>query len=166
MKQVRDSSDSSAYVVLNKKGLHVATVQARYGSGGGVQVDVWAAKPGETWHSLVHQHKAGGYGYDKFAAALAGAVIDGHKLANHCGYGDAAHEEKKAVLLRQYQRAVTQGLTREETAAYEEKARRIGCRFANWNTPAVGQPHAWGSLHTVAGLERLEMLGYRVIKAL
>jgi hypothetical protein len=29
--------------------------------------------------------RAGGYGYDKFTAAISGFVIDGHEITNHCG---------------------------------------------------------------------------------
>lgn len=167
MKQVKEISDTAAKIVLNKKGEHVATVQWRYGSGGGVQCDVWARAPGESWLSLVHQHKAGGYGYDKAAAALSGAVIEGYKMANHCGRVEPAGEKKREALLRAYTRRVKAGgMSREDHAAFEEKARRMGCRFANWNTPAVGLPHAWGSLHNECGLGRLEMLGFRVITAL
>lgn len=167
MKQIRESSDSAAKIILNKKGEHVATVQWRYGSGGGVQCDVWSRKEGETWLSLTHQQKAGGYGYDKAAAALAGAVIEGYKLANHCGYVEAAGEKKREALLKAYKRRVKAGeMSREEHAAYEKKAAKLGCRFANWNTPAVGLPHSWGSLHNESGLGRLEMLGFRVITAL
>lgn len=172
MKQIREISDCVAKIILNRKGQHVATVQARYGSGGGVQVDVWSQKPGERWLSLTHQSKAGGYGYDKYTAALAGAVIDGHRMANHCGSGDAQHEKKKAALLKAYRKAARAGLTREETKVFEKKAERIGCRFANWCpsdfapvTPD-GRGYAWSSLHTVAGLERLSMLGYKIIDAL
>lgn len=167
MKQIREISDTAAKIVLNKKGEHVATVQWRYGSGGGVQCDVWARKAGETWLSLVHQSKAGGYGYDKAAAALSGAVIEGFTLANHCGYVEAAGEKKREALLKAYKRRVKAGeMSREDHAAFEKKAKRIGCHFANWNTPAVGLPHSWGSLHNATGLERLAMMGFSVITVL
>lgn len=171
MKQIRESSDSAAKIVLNKKGEHVATVQFRYGSGGGVQCDVWSRKEGETWLSLTHQQKAGGYGYDKAAAALAGAVIEGYKLANHCGHVEAAGEKKRAALLKAYKRRANSGLpmTREEHAEFEKKAARIGCRFANWGAVGLaegGNSNAWQSLHNESGLGRLEMLGFRVITAL
>lgn len=167
MKQIREISDTAAKIVLNKKGEHVATVQWRYGSGGGVQCDVWARNPGEKWLSLVHQKKAGGYGYDKAAASLAGAVIEGYKIADHCGYVEAAGEKKRETLLKAYKRRVKAGgMSREDHTAFEKKAARIGCRFANWNTPAVGLPHSWGSLHNESGLGRLEMMGFRVINAL
>jgi hypothetical protein len=167
MKQIREASDTAAKIILNKKGEHVATVQWRYGSGGGVQCDVWSRKEGETWLSLTHQQKAGGYGYDKAAAALAGAVIEGYKLANHCGHVEAAGEKKREALMKAYKRRVKAGeMSREDHAAFEKRAVRIGCRFANWNTPAAGLPRSWGSLHNESGLGRLEMLGFRVITAL
>lgn len=167
MKQIREISDTAAKIVLNKKGEHVATIQWRYGSGGGVQCDVWSRKAGETWLSLTHQQKAGGYGYDKAAAALSGAVIEGFKMANHCGAVEEAGEKKREALLKAYKRrAKAGGMSREDHAAFEKKAVRIGCRFANWNSPAVGFPHSWGSLHNESGLGRLEMLGFRVITAI
>lgn len=167
MKQVREISDTAAKIVLNKKGEHVATIQWRYGSGGGVQCDVWSRKEGEKYLSLNHQHKAGGWGYDKATAALSGAVIEGYRIADHCGYVEAAGEKKREALLKAYMRRVKAGeMSREDHAAFEKKAARIGCRFANWNTPAVGLPHSWGSLHNESGLGRLEMLGFRVITAL
>lgn len=42
--QVRETSAGksiSAWVILNKKGVHVATVNAHYSNGGRVSVDVW-----------------------------------------------------------------------------------------------------------------------------
>jgi hypothetical protein len=165
MKQIREASDCTARIVLNKKGEHVATVQFRYGSGGGVQCDVWSRKDG--YLQLTHQKKAGGYGYDKAAAALAGAEIEGYKLADHCGYVEAAGEKKREALLKAYKHRVKAGeMSREDHAAYEKKAAKLGCRFANWNSPAVGMPNSWGSLHNESGLGRLEMLGFRVISAL
>lgn len=36
--------------------------------------------------SFQFQHKMrGGMGYDKFAAAIGGMIIDGHRIADHCG---------------------------------------------------------------------------------
>jgi hypothetical protein len=67
----------SAYVVLNKKGEHVATIKAHFSDGGTCLVNVHDFN-GEFQHAT-----AGGYGYDKFAAALSGMTIDGHKMTNH-----------------------------------------------------------------------------------
>lgn len=171
MKQVREISDSSAKIVMNKKGEHVATVHFRYGSGGGVQCDVWSRNPGEKWLSLVHQKKAGGYGYDKSTAALSGAIIEGYKMADHCGRVEESGEKKREALMRAYKRRVNSGLamTREDHAAFEEKARKIGCHFANWGAVSLadgGEYAAWQSLHNQSGLDRLEMMGFTVITAL
>lgn len=165
MKQIREISDCSAYIVLDKKGQHAATVQFRYGSGGGVQCDVWSRKDG--YLQLTHQKKAGGYGYDKAAAALAGAEIDGYRMADHCGRVEEKGEKKRAALLRAYLRRVKAGeMSREEHREFEEKARRMGCRFANWNTPALGNGSGWGSLHNESGLDRLRAFGYQIITAI
>lgn len=178
MKQVREQSDASAYVILNKKGEHVATVQFRYGSGGGVQCDVWSRKPGDKYLSLTHQKKAGGYGYDKSTAALAGAVIEGYAIANHCGHCEPAGEKKRAALMRQYIKAATSGATREELQKFEARARSLGFHFANYFRSAdmptepgdkpgeVLHGYRYGSLHVQSGLDRLHALGFRVIDAL
>lgn len=80
-KYVRDTAAAkslAAYVILNKKGEEVATVQAHYSNGGTCLVNVWDHKT-----DLQHD-KAGGYGYDKFVSALDGMTIDGHVMTNHC----------------------------------------------------------------------------------
>lgn len=81
IKYVRDTAAGksiSAYVILNKKGETVATVQAHFSNGGTVTVNVWG-KGSDFQHG-----KAGGYGYDKFAAALDGMTIDGHAMTDSC----------------------------------------------------------------------------------
>lgn len=171
MKQVRESSDCSAYVVLNKKGEHVATVQYRYGSGGGVQCDVWSRKDG--YLQLTHQKKAGGYGYDKAAAALAGAEIEGLRMADHCGRVEDAGEKKRDRLMAAYKKATARGpITREKEKEFEKKAEKIGCRFANYakqgfcDAFAAQDYYTWQSLHNESGLNRLSMMGYCIIDAL
>ena len=204
-KQVRETTAGaaiSAYVVLNKKGDHVATVNAHYSGGGVVSVDVWSHGPAvmrsfetarkngrvsdkalashadrapdyykeqadrEEWAARdlfgLQQSRAGGYGYDKFAAALAGLVIDGHTMANHCG-SVPEDEKKRAALMRAYARAVESGQPGNEKA-WREKAARIGCRFTNWASCGVGE--RYGSLHFESGLGRLDAFGYRVIQAI
>lgn len=213
MKQVRETnagSAISAYIILNKKGDHVATLQSH--SSGTVSIDVWthdcltelaclktALKTGrlsekalinkmaeapdyyssaserEEWaaHELygLQQGKAGGYGYDKFAAALSGLIIDGHTMANHCGSVPEC-EKTRASLLKRYwadMHASPEHVKSEhyKTALakqkeWDEKARKIGASFANWRT----ETNSYGSLHFQTGLERLEMLGYRIIQAI
>ena len=146
MKRIDELSDCTAYIVLNKKGEHVATVNYRYGSGGGVQCDVFQRD------ELVHQKKAGGYGYDKITAALAGAVIDGYRIADHCGHAEAAGEKARARLIAAYKRNPAAHTYQDWSA----RASRIGCRWAN----------GMESLFFSSGLDRLSDLGYRVLRAL
>lgn len=203
--QVRETKAGaaiSAYVVLNKKGEHVATVNAHYSNGGRVTVDVrntgkavmrsfdTARKTGrvsdkalaamaekapdyykeqadrEDWAARdmygLQQSSAGGYGYDKFAAALAGMIIDGHTIANHCGQVPE-DEKKRAALMRAYVKAVESGQSGSDKQ-WREKARRIGCDWANWDVSAPIP--CWRSLYFSTGFNRLEYFGYRVIQAI
>lgn len=209
-KQVRETTAGrsiSAYVVLNRKGEHVATVQSHYSDGGTVTVDVWShgdatnarnwktarangrvsdkdaaalitsapdyyttPESREDWAAFKRfnlQHgRAGGYGYDKFAAAIAGLIIDGHTLANHCGQVPE-DESKRAALFRAYRRAVAAsngGLSTEARKNWQDKADRLGCNFNNWQEKD-GQA-GWTNLYFLDGLSRLERLGYRVIQAI
>lgn len=94
----------SAFVIMKGK-RKVATVQMRYGSGGGLLVNVFQdSDAAERSAMAAHQTKikglseveatardmwaqsatAGGYGYDKSTAALSGMWIDGHQLTDHC----------------------------------------------------------------------------------
>ena len=191
-KQVRETAAGqsiSASVILNKKGEHVATVQAHYSNAGRVTVDVWSTSVGlegmckradlwaklptdkdykagafDLWH--LQQGSAGGYGYDKHAAALAGLIIDGHTIADHCGQVPEA-EKARVSLMRAYRRAVVGNAVKTPAArdGWQQKAKRIGCHFANWQQDADGC-EGWGSLHFDQGLARLESLGYTVIRAI
>lgn len=210
--QVRETSAGksiSAWVILNKKGVHVATVNAHYSKGGRVSVDVWnmgteavrrsfdtarangcisdadlAKRIGKApdyykteesrldWAAYdamgMQQSAAGGYGYDKFAAALSGLVIDGHTIADHCGQVPEA-EKARAALMRQYckfhdcegerARALEKGWGRKH---WDDKAARIGASFANYSS----EKGRFDSLHFTSGLERLRALGYQVIQAI
>jgi hypothetical protein len=191
-KQVRETAAGqsiSASVILNKKGEHVATVQAHYSNAGRVTVDVWSTSVGlegmceraDLWAKLptdkdykagafdlwsLQQGSAGGYGYDKHAAALAGLIIDGHTIADHCGQVPEA-EKARVSLMRAYRRAVVGNAVKTPAArdGWQQKAKRIGCHFANWQQDADGC-EGWGSLHFDQGLARLESLGYTVINAI
>lgn len=210
--QARETSAGksiSAWVILNKKGVHVATVNAHYGNGGRVSVDVWnigtaavgnsfaiarangrisdadlAKRIGKApdyykteesrvdWAAYdamgMQQSAAGGYGYDKFAAALSGLIIDGHTMADHCGQVPEA-EKARAALMRQYckfhdysgerARAAEKGWDR---AYWDNRAARIGTSFANYSS----EKGRFDSLHFTSGLERLRALGYKVIQAI
>lgn len=173
MQQIREKSNVTAFVVHSKKGEHVATVQYFYGRGGAVQCDVWARKEGETWLSLVHQQKAGGYGYDKAAAALSGAIIEGYKMANHCGHVEEKGEKARHKLLAAYKKATARGaITREKEADFVKKAERIGCNFANYTKQdfceafADKEFYSYKNLHNAQGLERLRLLGFSIIQVI
>lgn len=192
MKQVRETSAGksiSVYVILNKKGEEVATVQAHYANGGRVTVNVWqtslaldnCCKRPDLWSQLpagqdyksaacelwgFQESHAGGYGYDKFTAALAGLIIDGHTLANHCGQVPEA-EKARAAILKAYEkecRANGGNAVESRTKYWRERAAKIGAHWANWGFGDSGRRYS--SLHFIAGLHRLECLGYRVIKAI
>lgn len=170
MKQVRELCDATASIVLNKKGELVAKVQARYGSGGGVQVDVWSRKPGESHLELTHQGKAGGWGYDKYTAALHGAVIEGVELHNHCG------RDKISMRLEQQYKRELKKLQAEGGAfsdtfheAWKKKAAKHGCTFSNWcvgDGKSYGTVGGYNDIYVASGLDRLCLMGFRVIKAL
>lgn len=144
-KQVRETSAGrsiSAWVIL-KKGKYIATVQAHYGNSL-VTVDVWDNS------GRIYAGKAGGYGYDKFTSALSGAVIDGHKIYDHCG-----QDGKSQKLLKSYHGG-------KSYEACLKLANKIGCHFANWRT----EKQNYMSLHYISGLDRLRTLGYEVIQAI
>lgn len=206
--QVRETSAGksvSAYVVLNKKGEHVATVNAHFSNGGTCTVDVWnigdsaakrclaaalksgdvtpavlekavkASKARRDWGDCqrhedfaaydlfgLQQGRAGGYGYDKFAAAISGLWIDGFKIADHSGTSAATKKLYKA-----YQAALSKAT---DCKAVEDqfriKAAKIGAHFANYRNAQDGGFGGWGSLYLEAGLKRLETMGYKVIQAI
>lgn len=159
MKQVRESSDVSVSIVLNEKREHVATVQTRHSKSGAVQCDVWSIAPGDKHLTLTHQKKVTGYGYDKAAAALAGAVIDSVGIADHCGKSDPSTESLKSWIWDSYNHAVNSGLP---PVSIIEKARENGFNFANWSS----DENRYRSLHVTSGLDRLERIGYTVIQGI
>ena len=78
-RQVRETkaAKSVKVIAILKDGSPFAKIQAHFSDSGVVTTDVWA----ECWEDckkaclermLVHQGKAGGYGYDKFGASLEG----------------------------------------------------------------------------------------------
>jgi hypothetical protein len=188
--QVRETAAGksiSAYIVLDKKGRHIASVHAHFSNGGTCTVDVWnhggdaatertakalgyvlddsgritegkhAGK--SAYHVAGLQHgRAGGYGYDKFTAALSGLVIDGHKLTDHCGERLAP---PKGRLWRDTDRA---------------RLARKGFSLSNWSpansTNGYGRKGVpadeagWVDAYRAEGLNYLTAMGYRVIKAI
>lgn len=202
--QVRETAAGksiSADIVLNKKGEHVATVQAHFSNGGTVTVDVWNHGDDACWRSLVtarkagaitdkalqkaiaaapdyyvdhearekwaaytlfglQQGRAGGYGYDKFAAALAGLIIDGHTMANHCGTVPEAEKARVRLFNAYCKTAANTGIKNQKE--WDAKADKIGASFANWRT----EKNRYDSLHFTAGMDRLKTMGYRVVSAI
>ena len=103
-KYVRETNAAkslSAYVIL-KGSREVATVQMHHAAA--CLVNVWqngdaavrsAAKgKGEPEAFRLQTSRASGYGYDKATAALAGLIIDGHVLTDHCARLDAPRKPK------------------------------------------------------------------------
>lgn len=208
-KQVRETTAGaaiSAFVVLNKKGEHVATVNAHYSAGGRVSVDVWnigdavmrsfetARRTGRLSDAALEKHasrapdyytgqdqrqewaahdlfglqqvSAGGCGYDKLTAALAGIIIDGHTIADHSGHVPESEKARRRIL-EQYKKAALAGgkWLDSDRQKWLKKAASIGANFHNWRADESGAGY-WGSLHFESGLSRLETFGYRVIQAI
>ena len=153
----------SAYVILNKRREHVSTVHIFHG--GAVLVNVWnhttnaqarCAKARKTdrseraAHDAYHfQHgRAGGYGYDKVTAALAGLIIDGHELTDHCG--------------------ARLPLPKGATLFPRDFKVPAGYMLANWQGDRLNpdKPQGYMSCHRMHGLEYLKAIGYNVIAAI
>lgn len=156
MKQVRETAAGksiSAWIILNKDGQHIATVQAHYSNGGVVTVDVWDKS------TLIHQGKAGGYGYDKFTAAISGAVIDGVRIYNH-----SVTSDETAAELASFTDALLKGDWDTRNYLIEYIRKMHGMESANW-VSKDGKSYPT-SMHYIDGLDRLTAMGYKVLKAI
>lgn len=195
-KYVRDTKAGksiSAYVILNKKGQKVATVQAHYSDSGAVLVNVWDDQTGG-----VQSARADGYGYDKFTAALSGMVIDGHTMSNHCGSGGVPKMPKGRNTYPQdfktkpgYSFANWVSVSRETGrkvygSDFTERALAVLGREArpdmsesDWKAVTSKAQElesewrasddcetGWGSCFRKSGFDYLKALGYRVIQAI
>lgn len=164
-----DSIPAKAFVVLDKKGKRIANVVIKYPKDGAGIVRAQCL----TWDDNGHFHKqdgkAGGYGYDKAAAAIAGFKIDGHILADHCGRVEPEAMRKAANLLKRHQagKFPKDPLAEDHYQQLDKAAKKLGFRFSNWQTI---EKHSKGgcylSIYPLPGLERLEALGYNVVQAL
>ena len=159
-KQVRETKAAQAIratVILNPKGKHVATVHAHYADSGAVTVDIWHPE-----HGLTYQGRATGYGYDKYAAALHGAVIDGHKLYDHSSSIER-DPDAPAALLRMWRKYRDPKVTPDgRRALAAAMSAHHGVTLHNWSTDTG----LYTSAHYASTLERLELLGYQVINAI
>jgi len=137
--------------VIMRGAKHIATVRAHYGNA--VTVDVIqygkalerSQKTGDKLKRKVEDRqtgRAGGYGYDKFAAALAGLIIDGHQMNDHCGKQlKPPHGAKRFP--------------------QDYKPPR-GYHLNNWDRENGG----YMSCYRSTGLRYLEEIGYSVIQAI
>ena len=82
---------------------------------------------------------AGGYGYDKEAAALSHFTVDGHKLANHCGETKKGHWPRDAKVPK-------------------------GWYLCNYVAATETTPEGYSSLHKMEGVRYLRALGYTVTR--
>lgn len=156
-KYVRDTKAAQAIaatVVLDKRGVQVATVHEYYSPSGSVLVDIFtnsdralernakALGLSEPIDAIHQQGKASGYGYDKAAAAMSGLYVDGIRLTDHCGRSKASER-----LFARYIKDIEIGgpACAEVQKAYDEKARKIGAHFANREVVTRGdhRPLIW-----------------------
>lgn len=170
----------AAWVILNKKGKCVATIQAHYGNNRTL-VNVFTDGEG-----LIHSASASGYGYDKFTAALSGAVIDGVKITDHCGEAlkvpSCGYFSEKLANKRGYRAAnyanfdVVTG--KKVTAIYFEGEGYRYFKNAISSYDVKQNPDVFAevpservisrptSVYRVAGLDILPLMGYTVIQAI
>lgn len=181
MKQVRESTAAksiSAYVILDKRNRHVATVQVHHGNSC-VAVDVWHndATP-------LQQGSASDYGYDKFAAALSGLTIDGHKMSDHCGerlkpprgkrYFPLDYKPRKGYRLANYGQYDATGKRRHINDFREAARAQLGddASFETIDNLAREMQtdaqliDGYDSCYRLSGLDYLTDIGYKVIGAI
>lgn len=141
VRETKAGKSIRAMVILNKKGEHVATLQASFSdnpAGSVCLVNVWHMQG-----KVEMQHcRAGGYGYDKFSNALSGMTIDGHAMTDHCG---ASLKYPKGF----------------DHFPRDFKAPK-GYRVANYDKTKDG----YTSCFRESGLDFLKAIGYRVIEAI
>lgn len=182
----------SAWVIL-KAGKEVATVQAHYGSGGAVTVNIFqcgsAANRSEAASGLKALYfqaaTAGGYGYDKLTAALSGLWIDGHQLTDHCGgslkpprrlkYFPSDYKPRKGYRLANY--GQFDRATGEPRGSYwlrDEAECQLG-KGAEWEAvqariaelkAAADTVGGYSSCYRDEGFKYLQAIGYTVIQAI
>jgi hypothetical protein len=152
----------SALVILNPKGKHVATVQAYYGNSGRVLVNVWHAyQKGKETPEMQHA-SAGGYGYDKFTAALSGLIIDGHTMSNHCSReGAPKYPKGRNSFPSDFKPPKGYSLANwaDGSKTYPDTGARVHSRLAP-------DESGYSDCYRKEGLKYLEAIGYQVITAI
>lgn len=180
----------SAYIILNKRGEHVATVRATWSNSGTCLVNVHDNKDG-------FQHaKRRGYGYDKFTSALSGMTIDGHEMSDHCGVSLSPpkgrklfprdYKPRKGYTLANWQEVSKESgrnldvydfdleargnlnfASDEELNNFESNALAIERRklIAAWRESDDCE-RGYTSCFRKSGLDYLNAIGYRVIQAI
>jgi hypothetical protein len=126
-------------LMVMKNAKHIATIRAYYVKNGTVLVNVHHTHAAKNY-SKFQYGRATGYGYDKFKAALAGMVIDGHKMTDNC---------QERVKPPKGQEEWPQGA----------KIKR-GYRLANF------KDGFYRDCYREAGLDYLEAMGYKVFDVL
>ncbi len=138
-------SNTWAYVIL-KKGKHIATIRMSHSKAGVVRA---VCKTYTDTYTETQTGKASGYGYDKATAALAGMVIDGVMLVDHCRkHADEASDAAVARILKAY------GAKKLTETQASDKLRALGANFYGGVKD--------GGRYT-PGVDRLRDMGYQVI---
>lgn len=149
-KYVRETAaGKSLKAILIMKGKrHIATIQAHYGNSR-VLVNVWHndATP-------MQSGSAGGYGYDKFTAALRGLKINGHVMTDHCG---ARIKPPKALGYFPANFKPRRGYSLANYGEYDSNGKRMGLNeFRDIAREKLGESAEWDSVDSVAKRLRLE----------
>lgn len=159
MEEKPQFSRVSSYTITHPKRPGYAVINVAYPKDGAGRLTVYVVDYfGDT--RTCTRGTAGGYGYDKFTAALSGLSIDGHKMADHSG-----RDETSAKLLKAYGKARMAG---EDGDTAFTRARKLGYYFTNWSEGGY-QPNEWEgyqSCYRETGLDLLRTLGYRIIQAI
>lgn len=194
VRETKAGKSISAHIILNKKGDHVATVQAHFSNGGTCLVNVWHTDATE-----MQSASAGGYGYDKFTSALSGMTIDGHAMSNHserldapkvpkgrklfprdykapkgfdlANYGTISKETGNRIyndewIKRAYaELGISEASNEVKNARWEEVAMKARELESAWQASDDCES-GYSDCYRKSGLEYLRAIGYRVISAI
>ena len=118
--------------------------------------------------------KATGYGFDKKTCALAGLIIDGHAITDHCARLGAPIGPDNGRFPQGY--TAPKGYTLSNWFRVDRSPAAPAARRRAWardgfedSYRTTGLPDGWagyGDCYRLAGLGYLEAIGYRVIQAI